>query len=66
MNKRLHRGWLKITEVFTFTVRIGTTLTYAQVLCVITNLEHLDSWTKHLVVSKQNNQQMRRDISRFY
>lgn len=40
MNKRLHRSWLQITGVFTFTVRNGTTLIHAQVLCVNTNLEH--------------------------
>jgi len=40
MNKRLHRSWLKITGVFTFTIGIGTTLIYAQVLRVNTNLEH--------------------------
>jgi hypothetical protein len=40
MNKRLHRRWLKITSVFTFTIVIDTTLIYAQVLHVNTNLEH--------------------------
>jgi hypothetical protein len=39
-NKRLHRSWLKIPGVFTFYVRIDNTLTYAQALCVITDLEH--------------------------
>jgi len=40
MNNRLHRSWLKITGVFTFTIGTGTTLIYAQVLRVNTNLEH--------------------------
>jgi hypothetical protein len=61
--KYFHKNLLQykeVTETCMFNRQCNKKIEQMNLTCF------LDSWTEHLVVSKQKNQQMRRDNSRFY